>query len=121
MKRKGILPINGEEVCQRVAVGKRGWRTPIGNWRITDKIKNPGWTNFKTNRVVKPGKNNPLGTRWIEFWRDNKTGDSIGFHATNIFDSIGKDSTHGCVRMFPNDIEELYQYVDIDTPVRVVD
>jgi lipoprotein-anchoring transpeptidase ErfK/SrfK len=102
-----------------VAVGKKKWETPVGNWVVMDKIINPGWTSFITGKVYPPGKNNPLGTRWIEFWKDPKSKDSIGFHGTNDINSIGKAASHGCVRMYKRDVEELYDLVDIATPVEV--
>lgn len=103
-----------------VAIGKSGWRTPTGNFKIIDKIMNPAWTNFKTGKIVKPGKNNPLGSRWLEFYKVPNTPDSIGFHGTSDLNSIGKDASHGCVRMYPKDVEFLYDFVDIGTSVKVI-
>lgn len=104
----------------KVAIGKPGWETPVGNWKITDKIVNPAWTNFKTGAIVKPGAKNPLGSRWIEFWKQPNGKDSIGFHGTTDLSSIGKNKSHGCVRMFPKDVEYLFDKVNVGTIVKVV-
>lgn len=103
-----------------VAIGKKGWETPVGDHFIRDKIENPAWTNFKTGKVVPPGKSNPLGSRWIEWYKiSNTKKDVIGFHGTNQLSSIGKSVTHGCVRMRDADVKELYNEVEIGTPVKV--
>jgi lipoprotein-anchoring transpeptidase ErfK/SrfK len=100
-----------------VAVGKKGWETPVGNWNVTLMQRNPGWTNFKTGEVVPPGPDNPLGERWIGFWTDGK--DEIGFHGTTNLASIGKAASHGCVRMSNKDVKILYRLVKVGTVVRV--
>jgi lipoprotein-anchoring transpeptidase ErfK/SrfK len=100
-----------------VAVGKKGWETPTGNWNVMILHKNPGWTNFKTGEVMPPGPDNPLGERWIGFWTDGK--DEIGFHGTTNLASIGKAASHGCVRMSNKDVKVLYKLVRIGTVVRV--
>jgi lipoprotein-anchoring transpeptidase ErfK/SrfK len=100
-----------------VAVGKKGWETPTGNWTVMILQKNPGWTNFKTGEVMPPGPDNPLGERWIGFWTDGK--DEIGFHGTTNLASIGKAASHGCVRMSNKDVKVLYKLVRIGTVVRV--
>lgn len=100
-----------------VAVGKKGWETPTGNWTVMIMQKNPGWTSFKTGEVTPPGPDNPLGERWIGFWTDGK--DEIGFHGTTNLASIGKAASHGCVRMSNKDVKVLYKLVRVGTVVRV--
>lgn len=100
-----------------VAIGKKGRETPTGEWQVMETIVNPGWTNFNTGKMMPPGKNNPLGSRWIGFWTDGK--DTIGFHGTNQPDSIGKAVSHGCVRMHDKDVQALYPMVKVGTIVRV--
>ena len=100
-----------------VAVGKTGWQTPTGNFKVIEMLKNPGWTNFKTGKVVLPGENNPLGERWIAFWTDGK--DYIGFHGTPDRTTVGRSISHGCVRMYNEDVRNLYKMVTIGTPVIV--
>ena len=101
-----------------VAIGKKGWETPTGEWYVMEKITNPGWTSFKNGSFVSPGKKNPLGERWIGFWTDGK--DTIGFHGTPDVKSVGKAVSHGCVRMFDKDVKALFPLVKIGTTVKVV-
>jgi lipoprotein-anchoring transpeptidase ErfK/SrfK len=102
-----------------VAIGKKGWETPLGIYHINDKIKNPAWTSFISGRVVPPGKFNPMGNRWIGYYKDRKG--EIGFHATRDVGSVGKASSHGCNRMVAADVEKLYEQVEVGDEVRVVD
>jgi lipoprotein-anchoring transpeptidase ErfK/SrfK len=101
-----------------VAIGKKGWETPTGEWYVMEKITNPGWTSFKNGSVISPGKKNPLGERWIGFWTDGK--DVIGFHGTPDTSSVGKAVSHGCVRMFDKDVKALFPMVKVGTTVKVV-
>ncbi len=101
-----------------VAIGKKGWETPTGEWYVMEKITNPGWTSFKNGSVVAPGKKNPLGERWIGFWTDGK--DTIGFHGTPDVKSVGKAVSSGCVRMYDKDVKALFPLVKIGTTVKVV-
>jgi lipoprotein-anchoring transpeptidase ErfK/SrfK len=101
-----------------VAIGKKGWETPTGEWYVMEKITNPGWTSFKNGSVISPGKKNPLGERWIGFWTDGK--DTIGFHGTPDVNSVGKAVSHGCVRMFDKDVKALFPLVKVGTTVKVV-
>jgi lipoprotein-anchoring transpeptidase ErfK/SrfK len=102
-----------------VAIGKKGWETPTGEWYVMEKIKNPGWTSFKNGKVLSPGRENPLGERWIGFWTDGK--DVIGFHGTPDVKSIGTAASHGCVRMHNKDVKALFPLVKVGTTVKVVD
>jgi len=103
-----------------IGVGKPDFPTPIGNFKVISKIVNPGWENpYKPvgESKIKTGKNNPLGTRWIGFLRNNKG--EYGIHGTNMPFSIGKYSSHGCIRMKIKDAEDLFSKVDIGTTVLV--
>lgn len=64
-----------------------------------------------------PGPDNPLGERWIAFWTDGTN--VIGFHGTPNRDSVGRAASHGCVRMYNEDVRELYDIVSTGTPVTV--
>jgi lipoprotein-anchoring transpeptidase ErfK/SrfK len=102
-----------------VAIGKKGWETPTGDWYVMEKITNPGWTSFKnSSTVIAPGAKSPLGERWIGFWTDGK--DMIGFHGTPDVNSIGKAVSHGCVRMYNKDVKALFPLVKVGTTVKVV-
>ncbi len=102
-----------------VAIGKKGWETPTGEWQVMEKIKNPAWTSFKNGKVIAAGRDNPLGERWIGFWTDGQ--DVIGFHGTPDVKSIGTAASHGCVRMRNKDVKALFPLVKVGTTVKVVD
>ena len=101
-----------------VAIGRPGWETPTGEFEIFHQITDPGWTNPLTLEVMPPGPENPLGDRWIAFWTDGDN--SIGFHGTPNRNSVGKAASHGCIRMYNEDVRELYSMVDVGTSVTVV-
>ncbi|OQX81318.1 MAG: hypothetical protein B6D56_02565 [Candidatus Omnitrophica bacterium 4484_70.1] len=97
-----------------VATGKNN-STPTGKFKIINKLKNPTW--FKTGAVIPPNSpQNILGTRWMGL---NVKG--YGIHGTKDGDSIGKQSTLGCVRMRRQDIEELFDIVPVGTEVTIID
>jgi lipoprotein-anchoring transpeptidase ErfK/SrfK len=101
-----------------IAVGRQGWETPIGNFHILNMLKNPTWINPFTEKAIPGGHaKNPLGNYWIGFWTDGKNW--VGFHGTPNPDSIGKAVSHGCIRMYNQDIKELFHQVDLGTPVTV--
>lgn len=100
-----------------VAVGKKGWETPKGNYQVIQMIRDPSWKSPWTGKVVPAGPNNPIGIRWIGFWTDGKN--TIGFHGTPNEGSVGQAVSHGCVRMFNRDIQQLFEQVAVGTPVIV--
>jgi hypothetical protein len=100
-----------------IAVGKKGWETPQGNFAIIQMIEAPSWQNPWTGKVIPAGPNNPLGERWIGFWSDGKN--TIGFHGTPGEHLIGQAVSHGCVRMKNKDIKALFDLVAIGTTVTV--
>ena len=64
-----------------VAVGKAGWETPTGQFKVRTKVRNPSWRSPFNGSVIAGGHpRNPLGRRWIGFWTNGK--DWIGFHGT---------------------------------------
>ena len=101
-----------------IAIGKEGWETPVGEYQVLHMQQNPAWEHPFTGEVIPPGdEENPLGTRWIGFWTD---GDNfIGFHGTPDEASVGEATSHGCIRMYNQDILVLYALVDLGTPVIV--
>lgn len=103
-----------------IGVGRPEFPTPVGDFKVISKITNPNWENpYKPagEMKIKAGQKNPLGTRWIGFVR-NKNGE-YGIHGTNNPLSIGKYSSHGCIRMKIKDAEELFSKVDMGTDVFV--
>lgn len=111
-----------------VSIGRRGWATPSGRARVIAKSKNPVWyppesirkeheeKNDPLPSFVLPGPDNPLGKYAIRI-------DLPGYliHGTNKPQGIGMRVTHGCIRLHPDDIKDLFYRVTIDTPVTIVD
>jgi L,D-transpeptidase ErfK/SrfK len=110
-----------------VSIGRMDWRTPLGETRVVSKQKNPSWyppnsvkleaklEGKEVPEVVPPGPDNPLGTRALRLGIP-----AYLIHGTNNPWGIGMRVTHGCVRMYPEDIESLYERVPINTKVRIV-
>jgi len=96
---------NGEVAkIYSVAVGKDSTPSPIGTFKIVNRLTNP--TYFHKGQVIPQGPENPIGTRWIGL---NQKG--YGIHGTNAPRSIGKATSHGCIRMAKKDLEELFEQV----------
>ena len=103
-----------------VGVGRAGFPTPIGNFKVIRMVKEPGWENPykpKGHIRIKAGGTNPLGTRWIGFKADD--GGEFGIHGTDTPSSVGKYSSHGCVRMLVKDAEDLFSNTHMGMPVLV--
>jgi lipoprotein-anchoring transpeptidase ErfK/SrfK len=104
-----------------VATGTPGNPTPRGQFKITAKRTNPTWVNpwadwsMDMPARIGPGPNNPLGTRAL-----NLSASGIRIHGTPHADSIGGPASHGCIRMYMEDAEELFDLVDVGTPVLIV-
>jgi len=103
-----------------VAVGKKGWETPQGNFQVIQMVENPVWENPWNGQKVAASLDGPIGIRWIGFWSNGK--DTIGFHGTPKRHEhfLGQAASHGCVRMRNQDVVALYNMVQHGTPVRVV-
>jgi len=105
-----------------VAVGRRDWQTPLGEFSIATKEVNPTWDVPESIREearragrslplkVPPGPNNPLGAYWLGL-----SVGSVGVHGTNAPTSIYRVTTHGCVRLHPDDIAALFGQVTVGT------
>jgi lipoprotein-anchoring transpeptidase ErfK/SrfK len=101
-----------------IAIGQQGWETPTGTFQVTQMIQEPRWIHPFTDETIASGDpRNPLGRYWIGFWSDGRN--SIGFHGTSDPDSIGAATSHGCLRMYNPDIEELFALVQPDMQVTV--
>lgn len=96
----------------RVAVGKPSTPSPAGEMKIINKVADP--TYYHKGTVVKPGKGNPLGSRWMGL---SKPG--YGIHGTNVQNSVGKAASHGCFRMRKHDVEELFNQVRVGDLVEI--
>ncbi|HEY9613807.1 L,D-transpeptidase [Allocoleopsis sp.] len=116
-RRVYVYQDNQLKVSYPIAIGKPGWETPIGRYKVLDMQRNPAWQNPLNGTVIPPGPDNPLGTRWIAFWTDGR--DLIGLHGTPNEESVGQAVSHGCIRMLNKDVLALYTLVKIGTPVTV--
>jgi len=102
-----------------IAIGRKGWETPTGNFQVLQMIQNPKWIHPFTGEAIPGGDpENPLGHYWIGFWTNGKNW--VGFHGTPNPESVGKAASHGCIRMHNKDVEELFRQVSVGTPVTVV-
>jgi len=110
-----------------IGVGKVGWSTPEGKTKVVSKQANPTWTppasvraEHKKNgeilpAVVPPGPDNPLGTHKFTLgWP------SYLIHGTNKPYGVGLRSSHGCIRMYPEDVVKFFEMIQPGTPVEVV-
>lgn len=115
-------------ITMPLSIGKINWGTPAGNFYVKEKIKHPSWTvpnsivvengleRYGNRRIIPPlDDDNPLGEYAILL---NETGYLI--HGTNRPFSIGRRVSHGCLRLYPEDISVLFDYVDRKMPVRII-
>jgi L,D-transpeptidase ErfK/SrfK len=100
----------------KIAVGKKATPTPVGEFKIVNKIVNPGWFPQGKDSVPAGVSANPVGTRWMGLSEKG-----YGIHGTNKPSSIGKMASKGCIRMNNKDAEELFAMVKIGTPVDIID
>jgi len=121
-------PKNSQEVhTYPIAIGREGWETPEGTQRITELRKDPTWYVPKTVREARakdgvffpdkvlPGPENPLGKFAI---RMNYS--TFLIHGTNDSSTIGRRETAGCLRMFPEDVKDLFYKVKVGMKVHVI-
>ncbi|HOA83198.1 MAG TPA: L,D-transpeptidase family protein [Thermodesulfovibrio thiophilus] len=106
-----------------IGIGDDGVETPLGKFKISHKIINPPWyvpESIKKERpelpaVVPPGPDNPLGTHAMRL-----SGLSYLIHGTNRPWAVGRKVTHGCIRLYPEDIPQLFDMVPVGTEVIIV-
>jgi L,D-transpeptidase ErfK/SrfK len=112
-----------EPAVFHVAVGDAEDPTPVGEFEIGEKRTDPAWRVPESIQrekpelppVVPPGPDNPLGSRWLSLGTS-----SYGIHGTNIRWSIGRLATHGCIRLYDDEMRALFERVPSGTPVRLV-
>jgi lipoprotein-anchoring transpeptidase ErfK/SrfK len=103
-----------------IATGQPQYPTPLGNFRIVVKWRNPWWYPpasdwAKDAKPIPPGPGNPLGTRWMGI-----SSPAVGIHGTPDAASIGYSASHGCIRMLIPEVEWLFERVGIGTPVFII-
>jgi hypothetical protein len=112
-RRLALVEDGAVKKVYRVAVGSDRTPSPTGTFTIVGRVANP--TYYHEGKVVPPGPDNPVGTRWMGL---NKKG--YGIHGTNAPRSIGKAASHGCIRMGQRDLEDLYAQVRSGDTVEIV-
>lgn len=110
------LLLNGRYVKQYpIATGKDN-KTPEGVFEVKNKMKEPTWYAPEGGVFPYGHKENILGSRWIGF-KDKPNLYGFGIHGTTLPETIGTASSNGCVRMLNSDVEELYDFVTLDTEI----
>ncbi len=111
-----------------MSIGRMDWETPLGLTQITAMAKNPAWYPPQSvrdehaadgdplPRIVPPGPKNPLGTRALRLGIPGYL-----IHGTNRPAGVGMRVSHGCIRMFPEDVEFLFERIRVKTAVRIID
>jgi L,D-transpeptidase ErfK/SrfK len=122
--------VDGEQqqvLTYPIGIGRVGWETPLGETKVVSKARDPHWWVPASVRrehaemgdplpsVVPPGPDNPLGTRVLKL-------DMPGYliHGTNQPYGVGMRVSHGCVRLYPENIELLYALVSVGEPVMII-
>ncbi len=110
-----------------ISIGRMDWETPLGLTTVISKVRNPTWyppqsvrdehaaDGKSLPRIVPPGPKNPLGKYAMRLGLPGYL-----IHGTNRPAGVGMRVTHGCVRMFPEDIDFLFGHIDVSTKVRIV-
>jgi L,D-transpeptidase ErfK/SrfK len=118
-----------EVITYPVSIGKMDWHTPIGETRVIAKEKNPVWFPPESVRKehaaagdplparVPSGPDNPLGLFAMRLAAGNGT---YMIHGTNNPIAVGLAVTHGCIRMYPEDVAQLFPMIPIGLPVRII-
>ena len=110
-----------------IGIGRVGWETPLGETTVVSKARDPHWwvpasvrrehaeMGNPLPKVVPPGPDNPLGHRVLKL-------DMPGYliHGTNMPYGVGMRVSHGCVRLYPENIEALYEFVEIGESVTII-
>ena len=110
-----------------VGLGRPSWPTPVGTFKIISRVKNKPWLVPKSIQEelraegkvvveeVPPGPDNPLGSHWL-----GMSMPGYGIHSTIAPASIYHFQSHGCIRLHPDDIGELFDAVKVGTPGRLI-
>jgi L,D-transpeptidase ErfK/SrfK len=106
-----------------IGIGDEGHYTPLGTFKVIEKIAHPAWfvpesirkENPELPAVVPPGPDNPMGSHALRLSMN-----TVLIHGTDIPWGIGKRVSHGCIRLYPEDIVELYNLIPVNTKVTIV-
>lgn len=123
-------PVNGEApvvVTYPISIGRMDWQTPMGQTKIVKKVRNPSWYPPESIRkehaedgdplpkIVPAGPNNPLGAFAMRLGIPGYL-----IHSTNKPAGVGMRVTHGCIRMYPEDIEVLFEQIPVGEKVLII-
>ena len=106
-----------------IGIGKEGFNTPVGKFSVVEKTVNPSWhvpvsiqkEKPELPKLIPPGPDNPLGSHAMRL----SIGDVL-IHGTNRPWGVGRRFSHGCIRLYPEDIPKLFELVPIGTKVTIV-
>ena len=104
-----------------VGIGDLGWETPQGVYRVVEHEVDPTWEIPPSLQEkygitwVPPGPENPLGKYWIGLSRKG-----YGIHGTNFPWGVGRLVSHGCIRLYPEHINQLFKEIPLGTPVEII-
>jgi len=110
-----------------ISIGRMDWETPLGSTTVVSKVRDPSWyvpqsvleehaaEGRPLPRIVPPGPDNPLGKYAMRLGLPGYL-----IHGTNRPAGVGMRVTHGCIRMFPEDIEYLFPEIGMNTAVRII-
>ncbi len=125
MRIYSFIELNGRKVVSTypIGVGMDGFDTPVGSYKISLKLKDPSWfvpaslrrENPDLPTVMPPGEDNPLGDYAMRL-----SNTQYLIHGTNKPFGIGRQVSHGCIRLYPEDIRELFALTPRGTSVHVV-
>lgn len=112
-RRLALLEDGAVKKVYRVAVGRAATPSPTGTFTIVDRVTNP--TYYHSGKVIPPGPENPVGTRWMGLSQKG-----YGIHGTNEPHSVGRAVSHGCIRMGRRDLQDLFAQVRTGDVVEIV-
>ncbi len=104
-----------------IGIGRKGFETPPVVSQVADRKRHPSWTTPPSmweshgRQVIPPGTENPLGDHWIGL-----SAAHLGIHGTNNSWSIGRLVTRGCIRLYPEHIERLFDEVRVGDKVEII-
>ncbi len=120
-------PGKGKVISYSVGIGRVDWKTPLGVTKVVGKVKNPTWTPPPSIKAEHLAKGDPLPDVWPA-GADNPLGlfafrlgiPGYLLHSTNKPQGVGMQVSHGCMRLYPKDIEQMFPIVGVGTQVNII-